>query len=53
MRSLIKNGSNGMYFKYYPSLPFLPSVVLGTLLTLNLVVGECSREFKEVSEFSE
>jgi hypothetical protein len=40
LRPLTKNGSNGMYIKYYPSLPFLPSVALGTLLTLNSVVGD-------------
>ena len=38
MRPLTKNATNGTYFKYYPSVAFLPSVALGTLLTTNLVV---------------
>ena len=38
MRPLTKNATNGTYVKYYPSVAFLPSVALGTLLTTNLVV---------------
>ena len=38
MRPLTKNATNGTYAKYYPSVAFLPSVALGTLLTRNLVV---------------
>ena len=33
---LTKNATNGTYAKYYPSVAFLPSVALGTLLTTNL-----------------
>ena len=37
LRPLTKNATNGTYVKYYPSVAFLPSVALGTLLTTNLV----------------
>ena len=37
MRPLTKNATNGTYFKYYPSVAFLPSVALGTLLTTNFM----------------
>ena len=39
LRPLAKKATMGRTFKYYPSLPFSPSVALGALLTRNSVVG--------------